>query len=207
MLIVVADDHEINRKLLNALLKAEGYEIREAHNGSEALALLQEATVPVVGLIDWEMPEIEGPEVCRQIRLKTGGPPMFLILLTVRDRRHEIVLGLESGAHDYITKPFDRAELLARVKIGVQMVELQAALLARVAELNKALKDIQTLGGLLPICSYCKKIRNDQNYWEQVESYIAKHARVQFSHGLCPTCFQTQMAALKQMEGKKVLPP
>src|ERR1700722_5600088 len=109
-MIIVADDQEVNRKLLCAVLKTQGYELRQACNGAEALAELREATTPVVGLIDWEMPEMEGIEVCRQARLKTDGPPMFLILLTVRDGREEITAGLASGSNDYIPKPFDRGE-------------------------------------------------------------------------------------------------
>jgi DNA-binding response OmpR family regulator len=149
--IIVADDQEIDRKLLCAVLTAEGYDVRPARNGAEALAALQEATTPVVGLIDWMMPGMEGPEVCRQARLKLGGPPMFLTLLTARASRRDMAAGMESGASDYITKPFDRAELLARVKIGVEMVELQQTLIARLKDLDKALIEIRNLGKSLPI--------------------------------------------------------
>jgi DNA-binding response OmpR family regulator len=113
----------------------------------------------------------------------------------VRDSRQDIVAGLEAGANDYVTKPFDRSELLTRVKIGLQMVKLQSTLITRVEELDKALTEVRLLGKLLPICSYCKKIRDDKNYWQQVEGYITKHAQVQFTHGICPTCAMTQWGA------------
>ena len=190
MIVLVADDLEVNRKLLRSLLTADGYDVIDAGNGVEALQILQGATGPIVGLIDWEMPEMEGIEVCRQTRLLEGSPPIYLILLTVRDSKQDIVAGLQGGANDYITKPFDKTELLARVGIGKQMVLLQQALTERVSELRDALVSVKQLGGLLPICSYCKKIRDDQNYWQQVEAYVGKHSEAKFSHSICPQCYE-----------------
>jgi len=190
MIVLVADDLDVNRKLLRSLLAAEGYDVIEASNGMDAFQILQGATGPIVGLIDWEMPGMEGIEVCRQTRAIQDSPPIYLILLTVRDSKQDIVAGLQGGANDYITKPFDKTELLARVSIGRQMVQLQQALTERVAELKDALVSVKQLGGLLPICSYCKKIRDDQNYWQQVESYVGKHSDAKFSHSICPQCYE-----------------
>ena len=190
MTVLVADDHEINRKLLRTLLTAEGYDVIEAKDGKEAFAVLEETAIPIVGLIDWEMPEMEGIEVCRKTRELTDAPPLFLILVTVRDSKQDVVAGLLGGANDYITKPFDKTELLARVKIGAQMVELQQTLTERVEELKEALFSVKQLSGLLPICSYCKKIRDDHNYWQQVEAYVGKHSEAKFSHSICPDCYE-----------------
>ena len=190
MTVLVADDHDVNRKLLRTLLNAEGYEVLEAADGTQALAVLQNARQPMVGLIDWEMPEMEGTEVCKETRKLQFSPPIYLILLTVRDSKQDIVAGLQCGANDYITKPFDKTELLARVRIGKQMVELQQTLTERVAELREALASVKQLGGLLPICSYCKKIRDDHNYWQQVESYVGEHSDAKFSHSICPQCYE-----------------
>jgi sigma-B regulation protein RsbU (phosphoserine phosphatase) len=190
MIVLVADDLDINRKLLRTLLAAEGYAVIEASNGIDAFNILQTATGPMVGLIDWEMPEMEGIEVCRQARALKGSPPIYLILLTVRDSKQDIVAGLQGGANDYITKPFDKTELLARVSIGRQMVQLQQTLTEHVSELKEALISVKQLGGLLPICSYCKKIRDDQNYWQQVEAYVGKHSEAKFSHSICPQCYE-----------------
>jgi len=190
MIVLVADDLDVNRKLLRTLLSADGYDVIEACNGTDAQQILQGATGPILGLIDWEMPEMEGVEVCRQTRAIPDAPPIYLILLTVRDSKQDIVTGLQAGANDYITKPFDKTELLARVGIGKQMVELQQALTERVAELKEALVSVKQLGGLLPICSYCKKIRDDQNYWQQVESYVGQHSDAKFSHSICPQCYE-----------------
>lgn len=190
MTVLVADDLDVNRKLLRSLLTVDGYDVIEASNGVDALRILQAATGPMVGLIDWEMPQMEGIEVCRQTRALPSPPPLYLILLTVRDSKQDIVAGLQGGANDYITKPFDKTELLARVGIGKQMVQLQQALTERVAELKEALLNVKQLGGLLPICSYCKKIRDDQNYWQQVEAYVGKHSDAKFSHSICPQCYE-----------------
>jgi CheY-like chemotaxis protein len=190
MIVLVADDLDVNRKLLRMLLTAEGYEVVEASNGVDAYNMLQGTTVPMVGLLDWEMPEMEGVEVCRTTRLLQFTPPIYLILLTVRDSKQDIVTGLQAGANDYITKPFDKTELLARVNIGKQMVQLQQALTERVEQLREALLSVKQLGGLLPICSYCKKIRDDQNYWQQVESYVGEHSDARFSHSICPDCYE-----------------
>jgi hypothetical protein len=88
-----------------------------------------------------------------------------------------------------VTKPFNREELRARVQGGARVVELQRSLAERVEELEQALARVKQLQGLLPICSYCKKIRDDRNYWQQVEAYIGEHSEAVFSHGICPDCF------------------
>ena len=190
MNVLVADDHDINRKLLRTILAAEGYDVVEAANGVDALKILQNANCPMVGLIDWEMPQMEGIEVCQKARALANEVPLFLILVTVRDSKQDVVAGLQAGANDYITKPFDKTELLARVKVGTQMVQLQQTLTERVEELKEALINVKQLSGLLPICSYCKKIRDDQNYWQQVESYVGKHSEARFSHSICPECYE-----------------
>jgi len=104
-------------------------------------------------------------------------------------RPDEIVTGLEAGANDYIIKPFKAPELKARLNVGVRMVELQLELAERVTELEKALSEVKQLRGILPICAYCKKIRDDRNYWEQVEDYFARHTEAKFSHSFCPDCY------------------
>src|ERR1700677_2098751 len=174
MTVLVADDLDVNRKLLRSLLSTEGYDVVDATNGLDAYTSLQNAATP---------------KACRKARALRA-QPLYLILLPVRDSKQDIVAGLQCGANDYITKPFDKTELLARVGIGKQMVQLQQALTERVAELREALVNVKQLGGLLPICSYCKKIRDDQNYWTQVESYVGKHSDAKSSHSICPQCYE-----------------
>ncbi len=161
-----------------------------ASDGIEAWRLIQGEDVPELAILDWMMPGMDGLEICRKVREASRAQPTYLILLTARDSKDDIVEGLEGGADDYVRKPFDREELRARVGVGVRVVELQRSLAARVRELEEALGRVKQLQGLLPICSYCKKIRDDGNYWRQVESYITDHSEAQFSHGICPDCYE-----------------
>ena len=128
---------------------------------------------------------------------------MYLLLVTAREGRSDVVAGLDAGADDYVIKPFDPEELRARVAVGVRVLGLQQKLAERVAELQTALSNVKQLRGLLPICSYCKRIRGDDQYWTQVEGYIAQHSDAQFSHGICPTCYHKLSAELDGLENKR----
>lgn len=190
MKVLIAEDETVSRRLLEATLVRWGYEVVVASDGMEAWEALQGDDAPSLAILDWMMPSMDGLEVCRRIRNLPSSTPPYLILLTAKGRREDIVTGLEAGANDYVTKPFNREELRARVQVGVRMVELQQSLADRVRALEEALARVKQLQGLLPICSYCKKIRDDQNYWQQVESYIAEHSQAQFSHSICPDCYE-----------------
>lgn len=188
MRILIAEDDAISRRLLQVALVKWGYEVIVTTNGDEAWRALQVPDAPSLAILDWLMPGQDGVELCRRARATPRLNTLYLILLTSRGSKDDIVSGLEAGADDHVTKPFDHDELRARVQVGRRMVELQQALAERVRELEAALSREQQLQGLLPICCYCKKIRDDRNYWHQVESYIVDHASVKFSHGVCPDC-------------------
>ena len=188
--VLIVDDDVRNLFALTTALERFKINVLNAESGMEAISLLEKNKDIDIVLMDITMPQMEGIEVCRQARALTTEIPLFLILVTVRDSKQDVVAGLLSGANDYITKPFDKTELLARVKVGSQMVELQQTLTERVEELKEALINVKQLSGLLPICSYCKKIRDDQNYWQQVESYVGKHSDAKFSHSICPQCYE-----------------
>ncbi|HLJ96547.1 MAG TPA: response regulator transcription factor [Gemmataceae bacterium] len=189
MKILIADDDDVSRLALGAALAKRGHEVVAAVNGTEAWQAFQGADVPRLAILDWLMPEIDGLEVCRRLRSLPDLKTVYLILLTSRGSKEYVVEGLRAGANDYVTKPFYPEELAARVNVGVQVVELQLELARRVEELEAALQQVKQLQGLLPICAYCKRIRDDQNYWHEVEGYIGTHADVRFSHGICPACW------------------
>jgi sigma-B regulation protein RsbU (phosphoserine phosphatase) len=186
--ILIAEDDPVSRRLLQAALTKWGYEVLVTTNGREAWEALQQPEAPSLFILDWLMPEMDGVEICREARQIPALKSAYIILLTSRGAKEDIVEGLEAGADDYVTKPFDHGELRARVRVGTRVIGLQTALAQRVRELEEAIASVKTLQGLLPICCYCKKIRDDGNYWHRVESYIAGHANVRFSHGICPEC-------------------
>jgi DNA-binding response OmpR family regulator len=193
MRVLVADDEATSRHLIQATLEGWGFEVLVAVDGWEALRVLQGSKGPEIAMLDWMMPEIDGLDVCRRMRATMPNAGTYIILVTARGGLENVVRGLEAGADDYITKPFDPRELRARLHVGVRIVQLQKALMERFQELEDALKRVKQLQGLLPICSYCKKIRNDRNYWEQVDAYITSHSEAQFSHGVCPDCYEIHL--------------
>lgn len=203
MKILIAEDELISRCMLEEMLRGWGHEVVVAGDGLEALQILQQPDAPKLAILDWKMPRMDGIDVCRHVRTLPHGSAMHLILLTGVTGKHNIVAGLEAGADDYITKPYDQDELKARLNVGVRLVELQGNLSQRVQELEVALARVKQLQGLLPICCYCKKIRDDQNYWQQVETYISAHADVMFSHGICPDCLEKVKREFEQEMGVK----
>ena len=188
--VLVADDEPVSRTVVAAMLRKSGYEVQIVADGEQAWAALQRPDAPHLAVVDWMMPGIDGVEVCRRLRRIETSTPTYVILLTSRDAAADIVEGLRAGADDYVTKPPNEEELLARISVGARVISLQQTLADRVRKLEEALSNVKQLQGLLPICSYCKRIRDDQNYWQQVESYITVHSGVQFSHSYCPDCFE-----------------
>ncbi|MGH7307410.1 MAG: response regulator transcription factor [Candidatus Rokuibacteriota bacterium] len=197
--VLVADDDRLARRLVEAALTAAGYAFVSMTDGAAARDALAAEGGPEVALLDWMMPGLSGPEVCRQVRRIPRPVSPYLILLTSRDGVPDIVAGLDAGADDYMVKPFRPEELRARVGVGARMVALQHDLLDRMTDLRDALAREHQLQGLLPICAYCKKIRNDQNYWQQVETYVGQHSAAQFTHSICPDCKQRVLAEISQM--------
>jgi sigma-B regulation protein RsbU (phosphoserine phosphatase) len=187
--VLIAEDDAVSNRYLEAALRKWGYEVIATKNGAEAWRALSGPAIPRMAILDWMMPETDGLELCRRIRQTPGLRATYVILLTARGGHGNAVQGLEAGADDYVTKPFDHEELRARVQVGARVAQLQASLAERVSELEETMAKLKQLRGLLPICSYCKKIRTDQNYWQQVEGFISEHTEAQFSHGICPECY------------------
>lgn len=188
--ILIAEDDPVSRTVLDRTLRGWGHEVVVTKSGSEAWDALLDDDAPRLAILDWMMPGLEGPEVCRRVRALARPIPTYIILLTARGQTDDIVVGLDSGADDYVTKPFDRGELRSRIRVGERMLALQQGLADRVRELEEALGQVKELKGLLPICSYCKAVRDDHNYWHRVETYITAHSAARFSHGICPGCWK-----------------
>ncbi len=192
--ILIAEDHYVSRHLLERNLTNWGFDVIAAEDGEAAIRILEAEGAPALAIVDWMMPKMDGIDVCRRIRAVTGRPYIYLVLLTAKSDKEEIAAGLDAGADDYVTKPFDPDELRARLKVGQRVVELERQLANRVMELEIALTEVGQLKRLLPICMYCKSIRDDRDYWHQIESYLHTETGADFSHSICPKC----MEALKE---------
>src|SRR5471030_2389446 len=203
MHVLIAEDDRVTGEILARTLQRWNYSTTLVSDGAQAWDRLRVATDPTLAILDWMMPEMDGPDVCRRVRQELPLANMYLLLVTARETRGDVIAGLDAGADDYIIKPFDPDELRARVAVGVRVLGLQQKLGERVAELQAALSNVKQLHGLLPICSYCKRIRGDDQYWTQVESYIAERFEAQFSHGICPTRY---VDLEKQIESYKKNP-
>ena len=199
MRILTVDDDPVVRRLVRRVLEDAGHEVAEAGSGVEGLEVWERERLPLV-ITDCLMPHMDGAALCRHIRQLEGDRYTYVIMLTVSETQDAIAAGFAAGADDYITKPFSRRELLMRVAAGVRLLELQDALAAKIAELQAALARVDTLEGLLPMCAYCKRIRDDAGHWHPVDAYIQERTDVSFSHGLCKDCYEsTVLPELEQL--------
>jgi CheY-like chemotaxis protein len=181
---------KFSRRILEKTLAGWGHEVSVANDGGVAWDMLQQADAPLLAILDIMMPEMDGYEVCRKVRQQPAAIQPYLILLSALSSKDDLVTGIQAGANEYLTKPFHSAELRVRVEGGVRMIELQRILSDRVAELEVALSQVKQLQGLLPICSYCHKVRDDLNYWQKIDTYLSDRIDVEFSHSICPNCLE-----------------
>ena len=174
--ILAVEDDAVSRAVLRQALRKLGHEVIEAANGEDAWKLAKSEHVRVV-VSDWAMPQMDGLELCRRIRKAAGADYTYFILLTARDatgkNQQETA---DAGVDDFLTKPLDIEELWNRLRVAERILRYAT--------------QVRQLEELLPICSYCKKIRDDQNYWQQIEGYINERTGSEFSHSICPDCYQ-----------------
>ncbi|MBI4469645.1 MAG: response regulator transcription factor [Acidobacteria bacterium] len=187
MRILIADDDSGMRLSLEERLTSWGYRVVSCVDGEEALMTLLSPSAPSVGILDWTMPGYEGPEICPRVRQRSRSSKPYLILLTARNSRDDIVEGLISGADDYVAKPYDARELWARLQLALRVVNLQDRL-TELEATRQAIAGPQTFGDLLPLCAHCKGIRNDQEDWQSLESFLGSRDGLQFTHSICPDC-------------------
>jgi sigma-B regulation protein RsbU (phosphoserine phosphatase) len=198
--VLIAEDHYVSRHLLERNLMNWGFSVVTAEDGVSALSILESENAPSLAIIDWMMPKMDGLEVCARVRQQVGRPYVYLVLLTAKSQKEEIAAGLEAGADDYVIKPFDPDELRARLTVGQRVVGLERQLAKKVDDLESALADVRKLKELLPICMYCKSVRDDRDYWHQIDEYIHHETGTDFSHGICPDCLAKLQAG--QMVGR-----
>ena len=184
--ILIVDDVPDNIQVLHEVLH-DDYDTYFATSGNEALGTF--VTVrPDLVLLDIMMPGIDGYEVCRALKEDEATKDTPVIFVTALGQAHQETRGLEMGAADYITKPFNPSLVRLRVKNHLELKMQRDTLARRTAELERALAKVKTLTGLLPICGGCKKIRDDTGYWHQLEEYIREHSQAEFTHSLCKSC-------------------
>jgi len=203
--ILAVDDEPVNILLIESALEDE-YEIFVALSGHDAISQLKEQKPDMI-LLDVMMPDISGFDVCKMIKSSAEFADIPIIFLTAMDSREDSRMGLDIGGIDYLTKPVDFDLLKLRVRNHIELkqrndlVKEQRDLLAlQKEELELALARVKQLEGIIPICSYCKKIKDDKSSWHQLEQYITDHSDALFSHGVCPECFEKQMGFIRTMK-------
>jgi len=186
--VLIAEENPISRRFLQQTLEKWGYEVVVAENGDAAWRSLEGRDAPPLAILADALPGLSGIEVCRRVRRKSSTTPAYLILLTGEGGVDDIVTGLCAGADDCLAKPFELTELRARLQVGQRVVKAHRHLTDRIEQLGAALSSARPLQGLVPICAWCKKIRDDSNLWEHLETYISRHSEAEFTHAVCPDC-------------------
>ncbi len=185
--ILVVDDDQLVCRILESHLGAEGYRVLKASSGERGLVLLENEEIDLV-VLDVMMPQMSGFEVCRRIRARRSLEEMPVLLMSGMTSGQDHVAGFREGANDYVDKPIDRGDLVARVRTHLKLLGMH----------RRQAEEVRILRGLLPICSYCRRIRDDQRQWVQLETYISQHSEAKFSHGICPDCFGEQFPGIQQ---------
>jgi phosphoserine phosphatase RsbU/P len=193
--VLVVEDDPFFQRVLTKRLQAEGYQVCSAADGREGMKAIV-SFEPDLVISDWMMPEVDGLELCQSVKtgLKEAAP--YFILLTAKGEISNKLLALDTGADDYLVKPCDQGELMARVRAGLRIVILSQELRATVedlhvanAELKNARTEVERLTHeLLPICAFCRKVRDADGNWQSLEEYVAQRTQADFTHGICPTC-------------------
>lgn len=193
--ILIVDDTPANIETLNETLEND-FDIYFAMDGNDALQKVQ-LLEPDLILLDIMMPVMDGFEVCRKLKENKQFRDIPVIFITALDQPEDESKGLVLGAADYVTKPFNPDLVLLRVHNHLKLKKQRDTLELRTLELEKILSEIKVLQGIIPICAYCKNIRDDQGYWNKVEKYVSDHTEAKFSHGICPICFEKEIKELE----------
>ena len=175
MHVLIAEDDPVTQRLLVALVERLGHETFTANNGSEAWALLEGFYVPLL-ISDWMMPDLTGPELCQRVRKRNASRYTYVILLTALEGRERFLEAMDAGVDDFLNKPPDLDQLAARIRVAERIMGLE--------------REVKQLEGLLPICAYCKQIRDEEDHWRPIERYLSERTESRLSHGICPDCYE-----------------
>jgi CheY-like chemotaxis protein len=193
MKILVAEDDPVSVKILQFTLQHWGHEVLCAGNGEEAWEAFDKEPVRVI-VSDWMMPGVDGLELCKKVRGRAKTEYTYFILLTANNTgRDNLRMAMDAGIDDFLTKPLDREAIYMRLRVAERILQFTT--------------EIRQLKELIPICMYCKRVRDDRDYWQQVETYIHHQTGTNFSHGICPDCFNRQLSSLPGRSGLQVSPP
>lgn len=184
MRILVVEDDPVSRRVMIAVLEQLKHSVSAAVDGLAGWEQF-ELGAPDVVITDWMMPRLSGIDLTRRIRAAARERYTYIILVTALTGKDRYFDGMEAGADDFLAKPVDRAELQVRLRVAERVLGLQST--------------VRQLEGLLPICSYCKKIRDEGQHWTQVEEYVSRKTEATFSHGICPDCYERHLKP--QLEG------
>ncbi len=185
--ILIVDDTPENLTVLRKILAERGFDVRPAISGEIALKTVQ-TEIPDLILLDILMPKMDGYEVCRRLKENERTKHIPIIFISALHEIEDKLKAFDEGGVDYIFKPFQSAEVLARVNTHLALHNLQQSLKKKNIELQKNLDEILQLKGLLPICTCCKSVRDDEGYWESIETYITNHSEATITDSICPDC-------------------
>lgn len=186
--ILIVDDDPDVLFVTSRIIKSAGYEVLEASTGTEGMAVAKENRPDLI-LMDVKLPDIEGPDLCKRIKADPFFQGTFVVLISgLKTSSRDQAEGLDVGADGYITRPISNQELKARVNAWIRILSAERERNRLIVELREALAKVKQLSGFLPICMHCKKIRDDEGYWNQIEEYLHKHSEAEFSHSICQDC-------------------
>lgn len=192
MKILAVEDDPVALTILEDALLMLGHEVITASNGAEAWRSLSESGCRVV-VCDWNMPELDGLGLCRRVRFRPGDYVYFILLTGAEATSKNRDNAMDAGVDDFLSKPVDVDEIKMRLHVAERILQYTT--------------QIQKLEALIPICSYCKNIRDDRNYWQRIENYIAERTGAGFSHSVCPDCYQKHVIPEFEALGIKDYPP
>jgi phosphoserine phosphatase RsbU/P len=188
--VLVAEDEAVTRLLLTSTLTRFGYDVVAVEDGARAWDILQGPRPPGLAVLDWSMPGLDGPQICERVRARSSGSYTYVLLVTARSSKSDVVAGLSAGADDFISKPVDPEEIRARLRVGERVLKLEQSLAEQIHKLQEEKAHVQELQGMIPICMHCKRIRSQEQIWERVETYIEQRSDAKFSHALCQDCLE-----------------